>query len=136
MRISLLSSHIWQEKSENNFNSQIFYILSYKISRNNRFIFWQFYSCFFSSFPACSSSCVTGADIPPGSGNVIAPVDSIQFRDDFMPRLVEYADSLMRRTPVYGLNLGDMTWVKFMGFDEKGRANFSRKDALKEMANQ
>ena len=72
-------------------------------------------------------------DIPPGSGNVIAPVDSIQFRDDFMPRLVEYADSLMRRTPVYGLNLGDMTWVKFMGFDEKGRANFSRKDALKEM---
>ena len=33
------------------------------------------------------------------------------------------------------LNLGDMTWVKFMGFDEKGRANFSRRDALKEMAN-
>ncbi|MBQ3356102.1 MAG: polyribonucleotide nucleotidyltransferase [Oscillospiraceae bacterium] len=32
------------------------------------------------------------------------------------------------------LNVGDMTWVKFMGFDEKGRANFSRKDALKEMA--
>ena len=32
------------------------------------------------------------------------------------------------------LNLGDMTWVKFMGFDEKGRANFSRKDALKEMS--
>ncbi len=32
------------------------------------------------------------------------------------------------------LNIGDMTWVKFMGFDEKGRANFSRKDALKEMA--
>ena len=32
------------------------------------------------------------------------------------------------------LNLGDMTWVKFMGFDEKGRANFSRKDALREMA--
>ena len=31
------------------------------------------------------------------------------------------------------LNVGDMTWVKFMGFDEKGRANFSRKDALKEM---
>ena len=29
-----------------------------------------------------------------------------------------------------------MTWVKFMGFDEKGRANFSRKDALKEMAQQ
>ena len=27
-----------------------------------------------------------------------------------------------------------MTWVKFMGFDEKGRANFSRKDALKEIA--
>ena len=32
------------------------------------------------------------------------------------------------------LNLGDMTWVKFMGFDEKGRANFSRKDALKEIS--
>ena len=32
------------------------------------------------------------------------------------------------------LNIGDMTWVKFMGFDEKGRANFSRKDALKELA--
>jgi hypothetical protein len=28
-----------------------------------------------------------------------------------------------------------MTWVKFMGFDEKGRANFSRKDALKELEN-
>ena len=34
------------------------------------------------------------------------------------------------------LNLGDMTWVKFMVFDEKGRANFSRKDALKELAEQ
>ncbi len=34
------------------------------------------------------------------------------------------------------LQLGDMTWVKFMGFDEKGRANFSRRDALKELANQ
>ncbi|MBE6920889.1 MAG: polyribonucleotide nucleotidyltransferase [Ruminococcaceae bacterium] len=34
------------------------------------------------------------------------------------------------------LNLGDMTWVKFMGFDEKGRANFSRKDALKEIEEQ
>ncbi len=32
------------------------------------------------------------------------------------------------------LNVGDMTWVKFMGFDEKGRANFSRRDALKEIA--
>ena len=32
------------------------------------------------------------------------------------------------------LNVGDMTWVKFMGFDEKGRANLSRKDALKEIA--
>ena len=32
------------------------------------------------------------------------------------------------------LSIGDMTWVKFMGFDEKGRANFSRKDALKEIA--
>ena len=32
------------------------------------------------------------------------------------------------------LNVGDMTWVKFMGFDEKGRANFSRTDALKELA--
>ena len=31
------------------------------------------------------------------------------------------------------LKLGDMTWVKFMGFDEKGRANFSRKDALREL---
>ncbi len=34
------------------------------------------------------------------------------------------------------LKLGDMTWVKFMGFDEKGRANYSRKDALKEMEGQ
>ena len=33
------------------------------------------------------------------------------------------------------LYLGDMTYEKFMGFDEKGRANFSRKDALKEMEN-
>ena len=34
------------------------------------------------------------------------------------------------------LNLGVLTWVMFMGFDEKGRANFSRRDALKEMAEQ
>ncbi len=32
------------------------------------------------------------------------------------------------------LKLGDMSCVKFMGFDEKGRDNFSRKDALKELA--
>ena len=32
------------------------------------------------------------------------------------------------------LNVGDMPWGKFMGFDEKGRANFRRKDALKEIA--
>ncbi len=32
------------------------------------------------------------------------------------------------------LNIGDMTWVKVMEIDEKGRVNLSRKDALKEMA--
>lgn len=31
------------------------------------------------------------------------------------------------------LNVGDMTWVKVMEIDEKGRVNLSRKDALKEM---
>ncbi|MBQ5749570.1 MAG: S1 RNA-binding domain-containing protein, partial [Oscillospiraceae bacterium] len=31
------------------------------------------------------------------------------------------------------LNIGDMTWVKVMEIDEKGRVNLSRKDALKEM---
>ena len=30
------------------------------------------------------------------------------------------------------LNVGDKTWVKFTGIDEKGRWNISRKDALKE----
>ena len=45
-----------------------------------------------------------------------------------IPRRIEKVEDV--------LNLGDMTWVKFMGFDEKGRANFSRKDALKEMAEQ
>ena len=30
------------------------------------------------------------------------------------------------------LNVGDMTWVKFIGIDEKGRWNISRKAALKE----
>ena len=34
------------------------------------------------------------------------------------------------------LNIGDMTWVKVTEIDEKGRVNLSRKDALKEMANQ
>ena len=32
------------------------------------------------------------------------------------------------------LNVGDMTWVKFMGIDEKGRTNFSRKDAYNDLA--
>ena len=30
------------------------------------------------------------------------------------------------------LNVGDKTWVKFIGIDEKGRWNISRKAALKE----
>ena len=30
------------------------------------------------------------------------------------------------------LNVGDKTWVKFTGVDEKGRWNISRKEALKE----
>ena len=34
------------------------------------------------------------------------------------------------------LNIGDMTWVKVTEIDEKGRVNLSRKEALKEMANQ
>ncbi len=32
------------------------------------------------------------------------------------------------------LNVGDMTWVKFLGVDDKGRTNFSRKDAYNELA--
>ena len=31
------------------------------------------------------------------------------------------------------LNIGDMTWVKVMEIDEKGRVNLSRRDALREM---
>ena len=31
------------------------------------------------------------------------------------------------------LNVGDMTWVKVMEIDEKGRVNLSRKDAIREM---
>ena len=34
------------------------------------------------------------------------------------------------------LNIGDMTWVKVMEIDEKGRVNLSRKDALRELAQQ
>jgi polyribonucleotide nucleotidyltransferase len=30
------------------------------------------------------------------------------------------------------LNVGDMTWVKFLGVDERGRLNLSRKDAIRE----
>ena len=30
------------------------------------------------------------------------------------------------------LNIGDKTWVKFTGIDERGRWNISRKDALRE----
>ena len=30
------------------------------------------------------------------------------------------------------LNIGDMTWVKVTGIDERGRVNLSRKDALRE----
>lgn len=65
-------------------------------------------------------------DIPPGSGNVIAPVDSVQFRNDFMPRLVEYADSLMRRMPVYGLNLGDMTHSEYWFRNKTGMPEYLR----------
>ena len=32
------------------------------------------------------------------------------------------------------LKIGDMTWVKVVEIDEKGRVNLSRKDALKEIA--
>ena len=32
------------------------------------------------------------------------------------------------------LNVGDMTWVKVMEVDEKGRVNLSRRDAMREMA--
>ena len=31
------------------------------------------------------------------------------------------------------LNIGDKTWVKFTGIDEKGRWNISRKEAIKEL---
>ncbi|MCR4771364.1 MAG: polyribonucleotide nucleotidyltransferase [Oscillospiraceae bacterium] len=31
------------------------------------------------------------------------------------------------------LNVGDMTWVKCLGVDDRGRLNFSRKDAYKEL---
>ena len=34
------------------------------------------------------------------------------------------------------VNIGDMTWVKVMEIDEKGRVNLSRKDAYKELAAQ
>ena len=32
------------------------------------------------------------------------------------------------------LNIGDMTWVKVMEIDEKGRVNLSRRDAMREMS--
>ena len=31
------------------------------------------------------------------------------------------------------LNVGNKTWVKFTGIDEKGRWNISRKEAIKEL---
>ena len=31
------------------------------------------------------------------------------------------------------LNVGDMTWVKCLGVDERGRLNLSRKEAYKEI---
>ncbi len=34
------------------------------------------------------------------------------------------------------LNVGDMTWVKFLGVDDRGRLNLSRKDAIKEREKQ
>ena len=34
------------------------------------------------------------------------------------------------------LNVGDMTWVKVMEIDEKGRVNLSRKDAIKDRQQQ
>ena len=48
--------------------------------------------------------------------------------------ILRFADTVPLEKVEDVLNVGDMTWVKFMGFDEKGRANFSRKDALKEIA--
>jgi polyribonucleotide nucleotidyltransferase len=34
------------------------------------------------------------------------------------------------------LNVGDMTWVKFLGIDDRGRLNLSRKEALKDREKQ
>ena len=48
--------------------------------------------------------------------------------------LVKIKDLEFKRTEKVEdvLNVGDKTWVKFVGIDEKGRWNISRKAALKE----
>lgn len=65
-------------------------------------------------------------DIPPDSGNIIAKVDTLQFRDDFMPQFVKYADSVMQRSPVYGLNLGDMTHSEYWFRNNTGIPEYLR----------
>ena len=63
-----------------------------------------------------------------------------------LPKLLEWTDRFDKDNMFAGqrrvfreilahpaLNIGDMTWVKVMEIDEKGRVNLSRKDAMREM---
>lgn len=52
-------------------------------------------------------------DVPVRSGNIVAPVDSVQYADVFVPKLTEYVKTLPENTRVYGLNLGDMTHSEY-----------------------
>lgn len=52
-------------------------------------------------------------DVPKGSGNVVAPIDSLQYHDVFVPKLAEYVKSFPAGTKFYGLNLGDMTHSEY-----------------------
>ena len=50
------------------------------------------------------------------------------------PILIKIKDLEFKRTEKVEdvLNIGDMTWVKVMNVDDRGRIDLSRKDALKE----
>ncbi|MCO7107272.1 metallophosphoesterase N-terminal domain-containing protein [Alistipes shahii] len=52
-------------------------------------------------------------DVPKGSGNLVAPIDTVQYANVFIPRLIEYTKSFPRGTKFYGLNLGDMTHSEY-----------------------
>ena len=56
--------------------------------------------------------------------------DIAQYKELMLPEVKNYIAASPRK--VYIMNVGDMTWVKVMNVDDRGRIDLSRKDAMRE----